>query len=135
MATNDMNNVNVIGRLTKDAELSYTSNGVAIGKMSIAVNRARKSGDEWINDVSFFEVKIFGRTAENLKQYLTKGKQVAVSGFLKQERWEKDGEKFSKVTIGAEEVQLIGGNQSNGNSATDTSYGKQEADGSYGFYN
>lgn len=131
---NDINHVDLIGRLTKDIELSYTAGGLAIGKMSIAVNRSKKSGDQWIDDVSYFEVKAFGKIAENLKPYLTKGKQIAVSGFLKQERWEKDGQKLSKVTIGAEEIQLIGGNKE-GSSSTGTSYGTQDADGSYGFYN
>ena len=62
-----------------------------------------------MDDVSYFDVTVWGRTAENLKPYLTKGKQICVKGYLKQDRWEKDGQKFSKVHVIAEEVQLLGG--------------------------
>lgn len=124
---NDINKTVVVGRLTKDMELAYTSGGLCIGKFSIAVNRDRKSGDEWVQDVSYFEVKCFGKIAENLKPYLTKGQQVVVDGFLKQERWEKDGEKNSKVTIGAENIQLVGGKkegtQDNGGYGNSNGYG------------
>ena len=103
-------NVTVLtGRLTKDIEVSYTQGGTAIGKLSLAVNRSVKKGDQWVDEVSFFDVTVFGKMAESLKQYLTKGKQVAVTGVLKQDRWEKDGQKFSKVSILASSVQLLGG--------------------------
>ena len=59
--------------------------------------------------MSFFDVTIWGKTAENLKPYLVKGKQIAVDGYLKQDRWQKDGQNFSKVNIVANSVQLLGG--------------------------
>jgi len=62
--------------------------------------------------VSFFDVTIWGKTAENLKPYLVKGKQIAVDGYLKQDRWQKDGQNFSKVNIVANSVQLLGGGTS-----------------------
>ena len=77
--------------------------------MSIAVNRSKKSGDQWIEEVNYFNITIWGKTAENLKPYLTKGKQICVEGHLKQDRWEKDGQKQSRVTIVADQVQLLGG--------------------------
>lgn len=112
---NSLNKVWVIGNLTRDLgaderSFTYTAGGTACAKVSIAVNRSRKGADgNWIDEVSFFDVTIWGKTAENLKQYLVKGKQIAVVGHLKQDRWEKDGQKFSKVSIVAEEVQLLGG--------------------------
>ena len=76
----DVNHVIIIGRLTRDAELKYTSAGFAISNISIAVNRRRKNGEQWVEEASFFEVNLYGKTAEGLKPYLLKGKQIAVEG-------------------------------------------------------
>jgi single-strand DNA-binding protein len=116
----DINKVFLVGRLTRDLgsnqyDFAYTSNGTAKADISIACNRSVKRGEEWQEDVSFFDITIWGKTAENLKPYLLKGKQVAVSGFLKQDRWEKNGQKFSKLSITAEDVQLLGGKNEGGN--------------------
>jgi single-strand DNA-binding protein len=106
---NDINKVIIVGRLTRDAELKYTSNGFAVCKFSLAVNRRRKSGDQWVEEANFFDVVLWGRTAEALNQYLVKGKQVAVEGELRQNRWEQDGQPRSKVEISAINLQLLGG--------------------------
>ena len=106
---NDINHVTIVGRLTRDAEISYLPSGAAVAKISIAVNRSRKNGDQWVEEVSYFDSAIFGKTAENLKPYLSKGKQIGLEGHLKQDRWEKDGQKFSRVSIIADNVQLLGG--------------------------
>lgn len=109
---NDINNLTIIGRLTDDVELKYTPNGMAIGSFSIACNYTKKQGDQYVDMTSFFDVSLFGKSAENLKPYLTKGKQVAINGSLKQERWQdKDGGKRSRVLIYAQEVELLGENQ------------------------
>ena len=110
----DVNHVILIGRLTKDILLKYTSGGMAIGSFSIAVNRRTKKGEQWVEEASFFDVSLFGKSAEGLAQYLTKGKQVAVEGELRQDRWEQDGQPRSKVTIAASNVQLLGGNDAKG---------------------
>ncbi|MCF0223006.1 MAG: single-stranded DNA-binding protein, partial [Fibrobacter sp.] len=83
----DINTVTIIGRLVRDEELSYTAGGMAVGKISLAINRSVKRDGEWQNEPNFFDVTIFGKQAEGLKQYLTKGKQIGVTGFLKQDRW------------------------------------------------
>jgi single-strand DNA-binding protein len=90
---------------------------MARANISIAVNRSKKEGDQWTDEVNYFDVTIWGKTAENLKQYLQKGKQIAVDGYLKQDRWQKDGQNFSKVTIVANNVQLLGGKSEGGQSA------------------
>lgn len=107
----DINNVVIVGRLTRDAELKYTSGGTAVSKLGIAVNKRKKQGDEWKEEASFFDVTLWGKMAEGLNTYLVKGKQIAVEGELEQERWEKDGQNHSKVTITASNVQLLGGGQ------------------------
>lgn len=123
----DLNHVVLIGRLTRDLgaderSFGYVGNGQARANVSIAVNRSRKNGEQWVDEVNYFDITIWGKTAENLKPYLTKGKMIAVDGYLKQDRWEKDGQKMSKVSIVANSVQLLGGrgessSSNNGSSA------------------
>lgn len=110
----DVNYVVLIGRLTRDAELKYTSGGMAVCKFAIAVNKRRKQGEQWVDEANFFDIVLWGRSGENLNQYLVKGKQVAVEGELHQNRWEQDGQARSKIEIMADNVQLLGGNQANG---------------------
>jgi len=105
----DLNSVALVGRLTRDIEVSYTKGGMAIGKMSVAVNSSKKEGDQWVDVASYFDITLFGKSAENLKKYLVKGQQIAISGSLKQDRWEKDGQKYNKVSIVADTIQLVGG--------------------------
>jgi single-strand DNA-binding protein len=110
MDMSDVNHVILIGRCSRDAVLKYTSGGMAIANLSLAVNRRVKKGEQWTEEVSFFESVLFGKTAEGLKPYLLKGKQIAVEGELRQERWQQDGQSRSKVVINASNVQLLGGN-------------------------
>lgn len=125
MAKKDINHVTVIGRLTRDTELKYTKSGSAVSRLSIASNRSVKNGDNRTEEVSYFDVVLWGKTAENLNQYLTKGKQIAVDGELRQNRWEQDGQKRSKVEIVAMNVQLLGGdnNNSGNNSSNSNNFG------------
>ena len=107
----DLNTLTIIGRLTHDISdnnFAYTAGGTARLNLSIAVNRSQKSCGEWSDKVSFFDVTIWGKVAENIKQYLSKGKQIAIEGYLEQQRWEKDGKKYSKVCIIANQIQLLG---------------------------
>lgn len=129
----DINTATLIGRLTRDEELKYTPGGMAIGNISVAINRKVKKGQEWVDESNFFDVVIFGKQAENLKQYLTKGKQVGITGFLKQERWtDQNGMARSAVKIYAEDIQLLGGRDGNGslapngNANTAPSYDSEE---------
>ena len=105
----DVNHVILIGRLTRDAELKYTSGGMAVCKFAIAVNKRRKQGEEWVEEANFFDIVLWGRSGESLNQYLVKGKQIAVEGELNQNRWEQDGQARSKIEIMANNVQLLGG--------------------------
>lgn len=126
----DINSTNIIGRLTKDAELNYSGAGAAIVNFSIAVDHMKKK--DGTADTSFFNCKVFGKLGETLHKYMLKGKQVAIRGYLKQERWEKDGQKQSRVCINCEEIELLGGMQSNGNNA---SYGNDNGYGNGGYGN
>jgi single-strand DNA-binding protein len=105
----DINRVVLVGRLTKDAELKSIANGQSVCKFSIAVNRRRKNGDQWVDEVSYFDVVLWGRQGESVHQFLTKGKQVGIDGELKQDRWTQDGQNRSKIEIVANNLQLLGG--------------------------
>lgn len=104
---NDLNAVALIGRLTHDAEMKFTSGGMAILKFSLAVNKRKKIGDQWEDEAQFFECTYFGKGAEAIEAWMTKGKQVAVTGSLAQSRWEQDGQNRSKVGVVANSVQLL----------------------------
>ena len=105
----DLNNYSVIGRMTRDLDeraFAYTPNGKARLNISIAVNDGY--GDNQYT--SYFDVVVWGKTAENIKPYLGKGKQICINGRLRQDRWDgNDGAKHSRVVIVAETVQLLGG--------------------------
>ena len=104
-----INTVVLVGHLTRDAEIRYFNNGNAIVKFSIAQNRRKKVGETWQDEAMFFDISFGGKGAEAVHKYLIKGKQVAVQGELRQDRWEQDGQSRSKVLIYAFEVQLLGG--------------------------
>lgn len=111
----DINHVILVGRLTRDVELKYTQSGSAIASMGLAVNRRRKQGEEWVDEANFFDVTMWGRSAEGLSPYLKKGTRIGVDGELRQNRWQQDGQNRSKVEIVASNVQLLGnGNGNNG---------------------
>jgi single-strand DNA-binding protein len=115
----NLNSIILIGRLTRDAELKYTAGGTAITKFSIVVNRRRKVNDRWEDEANFFDVTLWGKQGETLKQYLLKGKQICIVGELRQERWEKDGQTRSRVEIVANSIQLLGGKDGGGGSSHD----------------
>ena len=91
----DLSLVALTGRLTRDPEAIETKSDVTLVKFGLAVNRYSK-GEE---AVSFFDVTSFGKTAEFVQGYLVKGSRVALDGRLEQDRWEKDGQKRSKVQV------------------------------------
>ncbi len=111
----DINQVVLVGRLTRDAELRYTNSGMAVSKFAIAVNRVKRSGDQRETETSFFDCTMFGKIAESLNQYMTKGKQLAVTGELRQSRWESDGQSRSKVEVVVNNIQLLGGRSAGNN--------------------
>ena len=105
----DINHVVLVGRLTRNAELKYTNSGAAVSKFSIAINQRRKKDDQWVDESHFFDIVLWGKTAESLNQYLVKGKQVGIEGQLRQDRWEQEGQSRSRVEIFATNVMLLGG--------------------------
>lgn len=107
----DLNNFSMVGRLTKDAEVKTFDNGGSIVRLSIANNYATKKNGEWVDETSFFEIR-YNCKSTGIVKFLSKGTQIAIEGSVRQERWEKDGKKNSKVCFLAESIQLLGGKNS-----------------------
>jgi single-strand DNA-binding protein len=105
----EINQVTIIGRMTRDGELKYTNAGTAVLNGSVAVNKRIKKGEEWTEEANYFDFTLWGKQAEGLSRFLVKGKQIGINGELQQKRWEQDGQKRSKVEIRAITVQLLGG--------------------------
>jgi len=103
----DINCTILVGRLTKDMELRYTKSGTALGNISLATNRRVKQGNDWKDEASFFDAVLWGKQAEALSKYLTKGTSVCLKGELVQDRWEQDGQKRSRVKINVQSIQVF----------------------------
>jgi single-strand DNA-binding protein len=106
---NSFNKVILLGNLTRDPEVRYTPSGTAVASFAIAVNRKYKQGEETKDEVSYIDIVVFGKTAENCGQYLNKGDAILVEGRLQQRRWDdKDsGQKRSKVEVVAQVVNFM----------------------------
>jgi len=103
----DINSVVLVGRLTRDPELTYTQNQTPVCKFSIALNRQGANGQD---EVSFFNIVTWSKVATVCSQYLKKGSQVIVEGRLQQSRYQdKTGANRSSVDVVAQSVQFIGG--------------------------
>lgn len=111
----DFNKVMLLGRLTRDPDVKYTTKGTAVGNLSLAVNRTYQDAQgRKTEEVCYVDVEVWGRQAETCKEYLAKGREIFVEGHLKFEQWEKDGKKHSRIKVRAERVQFIGGKQEGG---------------------
>jgi len=111
-----------MGNLAQSPELRYLPGGEkAVVEVSVAVNERYKKNDEWVETVSFIPVVFWGRTAEVVNEFLEKGSPILVEGRLKQDTWEKDGKKFSKIKLVAEQMKMVGGKKANDNQSSATS--------------
>ena len=98
------NSITLIGNLTRDPELRYTTGGRGVASFGIAVNRRYQQNNEWVEQVSFFNVVCWGELGENAAATLTKGSRAIVTGRLEQRSYETNGEKKSIVEVVADEV-------------------------------
>lgn len=120
-----MNNTQLIGRMTKDVDLKYTPNGVAVANFTLAINRPfkNKNGE---NEADFINIVVWKKAAENVAQYMKKGSKVAVSGRLQSRTYQDKDEKTVFVTeVVSNSVEFLEtknsqGNQRKDNKQTDT---------------
>ena len=103
------NRVVLLGNVTRDPELRYIASGTAVTDIGLAVNDRRKTPTgEWVEETTFVDVTLWGRTAEVACEYVTKGSPLLIEGRLKLDTWEKDGKKNSKLRVVGEKMQLLG---------------------------
>lgn len=105
MARNQ-NLVVIEGNLCRDPEVTYTTGGTAVCECSLASNDQRKQGDEYVDITTFVTIKFWGRTAEIVGEYLSKGSRITVHGKLRLDTWEKDGTKHYKHYVVCEQLFL-----------------------------
>ena len=104
----NFNRVILAGNLTRDIELRETPQGTPVTDASIAVNERRKQGDDWVDETSFVDLTLWGRTAENAAEYLSKGSSILVEGKLKQDSWQNEnGEKRTKLKVVVDRLQFL----------------------------
>lgn len=110
------NRVILVGNLTRDIELKYTPGGTAVSDIGMAVNDRRKSASgEWVDETTFVDVTLWGRTAEVASEYLGKGSPILVEGRLKLDSWENsEGQKRNKLRVVCDRMQMLSGGPGSG---------------------
>ena len=105
-----MNVITLAGRAGRDPELKYFESGSMVANLSLAVNAAKKG-----EDADWFELKIWGKTAQIAADYVKKGSQIAVTGRMSTERWvdKNTGEKRQKFVVNVERLSLLGSKADN----------------------
>ncbi len=115
------NRVILMGNLTRDVELKYTQSGMAVTEVGMAINDRRKNqAGEWIEETTFVDVTLWGRTAEVASEYLSKGSPIFIEGRLKLDTWEKEGQKYSRLRVVGERMQMLGGRSGSSQQAPDS---------------
>ena len=105
---NSFNRVILLGNLTRDPEVRYIPSGTAVASFGLAVNRRYKQGTETKDEVSYIDIVVFGKQAENCGQYINKGDAILVEGRLQQRRWEtEEGQKRNKLEVVAQSVNFM----------------------------
>lgn len=105
----DLNKVFVMGRLTRNAQMKTTQNGIDMAYFSIATNQAKKNQDgTWGQVANFIDLTLYGNRAKATAPYLIQGQQVVIDGHLSQRRWEKDGKKFQRLEVMVDDLKLVG---------------------------
>jgi single-strand DNA-binding protein len=103
------NRVILMGNLTRDPELRYIPSGTAVTEVTLAINDRRKNTQgEWVEETTFVDVTLWGRTAEVASEYLSKGSPLFVEGRLKLDSWEKEGKKQYKLRVVCDRMQMLG---------------------------
>ena len=122
------NRVILVGNLTRDPEIRYIPSGTAVSEIGLAVNDRVKKNNEWVDEATFVDVTLWGRDAEVVNEYLTKGSQILIEGRLKLDTWEKDGQKRSKLKVVCEKMRMLGGRGGGGGTARGSGTGASRSE-------
>jgi single-strand DNA-binding protein len=111
-----VNKVILVGNLGRDAELKFSPSGFPISSFSLATTDRRKDKDnQWQDRTEWHRIKLLGKQAESLQDYLKKGKQIYVEGRIETRSWDdKDGQKKYMTEIIADRIQLLGSREGGG---------------------
>ena len=101
-----INNLTLLGRLTADPELRYTPSGIAVTKFALAVDR-KFTNAQGERETDFFDIVVWRQLAETCANYLKKGQQAAVEGYLQTRYYDKDGRRIKVIEVIAENVQFL----------------------------
>src|ERR1700683_2839966 len=113
-----LNQVTLMGNLTRDPELRQTPTGQNVTSFSLALNRSYKDASgEWQEVTDYIDIVCWGPLAERVSQYLSKGRRVLVQGRLQSRSWEQEGQKSSKVEVLANDVTFLDGRPDGAGSA------------------
>lgn len=105
-----LNQVTLLGNITRDPELRTTPNGQSVVSMSLALNRSYKDqSGEWQQATDYVDIVAWAQLAERISQYLSKGSKVLIQGRLQSRQWEQDGKKRSKLEVLASDVTFLDG--------------------------
>lgn len=103
-----LNQVTLMGNLTRDPELRQTPNGQSVVSFSLALNRSYKDqSGQWQEATDYIDIVAWGPLAERVSQYLSKGRRCLVQGRLQSRSWEQDGQKRNKVEMLANDVTFL----------------------------
>ncbi len=104
-----INKVIISGNLTRDPEIRATASGMEVSSFGIAVNDGfyNKQTNQWEERPNFINCTMFGKRATALQPYLHKGSKVTIEGKLRWSQWEKDGQKYSKLEVIVDEIELM----------------------------
>ncbi|MCA9035425.1 MAG: single-stranded DNA-binding protein [Planctomycetaceae bacterium] len=122
------NKVILVGNLTRDPEVRYTTGGTAVTELGMAVSRqwTDKGSNERKEETTFVDVTLWGRTAEIAGEYLSKGRPVLIEGRLQLDQWEdrETGQKRSKLKVVGESMHMLGGRNDSGSGGAPQSAGQ-----------
>ena len=128
-----VNKAILVGNLGADPEMRQTNSGQAVCNLRIATTHRTKTGDRWEPATEWHNVVCFGRTAENVGQYCTKGKQVYIEGRIQTRKWkDRDGNERRSTEVVAHEVKFLGSRQDFLGSRQDDQPSHQSAAPGYG---
>lgn len=114
-----VNKVMLLGHLGRDPEVRYTQGGTTVANLRLATNERRPDGQGgWKDETEWHTVVVFGKQADNVKKYLTKGREIFVEGSLRTRQWQdQQGQKRSSTEIVARDIRFVGGRGAGGGAA------------------
>jgi len=130
----NVNKVLLMGNLTRDIEMRQFPSGGSIGKFTIAVNeRYKDRNEQWQERANFIDCEAFGRKAEVMAQYLSKGRPVFIEGKLRLDKWEdkQSGENRSKLKVVVDDFQFVDSKGGGGGASQSSNYSSNDDDRSY----